>query len=444
MRKLVITDGKIYIYMILATFLLFLINIFTEYKGYISITSIIIGVTFIAYSYKKTKTIISPITIFCFIWFVLVGITSFSFPLMPTMTTEEWNITLLFIVSFCVGGCVISFVYKKIMGDKLCDEIKSNSFNISTFQYVMFVILILIGIIVHVYQTISFGGFVIFSDDPSSDRYSYSIGGLGSLSTFGTLGIFGCIISPKYRRKVLTIVLSFIYLFFLIVEGVRFQVFLTILLCLGVYSKTKIRLRTLIIGILLLLLSVWLFDFVANARQGASNTYRYYIQTGLYSGKVSEISSTEIFRYFGFSQRLTDYYWKYYKPGVSNMQYTLYPITHTFGLDSKLPDRIWVMGYVATSLIVYFYCDFGYFWPIATIVFSVLVNLSYYSYMKNNKSLIQLYFWSLSLFALTMSFYAYVNSYVYAILYFPIIILGINLINNSLQERNLLFYGYKN
>ena len=57
--------------------------------------------------------------------------------------------------------------------------------------------------------------------------------------------------------------------------------------------------------------------------------------------------------------------------------------------------------------------------------------------MKKNKLLRQ-YLWSLCIFGLTMSFYSYIDSYIYAILYFPIIILIINICDNTLKQGEIL------
>ena len=438
MEKLIKVNKYCYLIALVGSAILLCLNNFFVNKIIVAIGSILLGIVIVMKFYKDTNRIISPITIFAAIWFTLVGITSFNFPLMDAMTTWEWNITIIFSFAFTIGGLIISFIIKPNYSKIKEKNDTDNGVKINDFKYLCFIFLIIIGILVHVYQTIKFGGFVILSDNPSADRNEYSVSGLGSLSTLGTLGIFGVFVDKKYRKKTASIFLSLVYLFFLLVEGVRFQIFLTILLCVGSFTNIKINRRYLLAGLICIISLILIFNFIATIRQNSTGAYLYYIQTGIYSGDASDITKTEIFRYFGFSQRLTSYYWEQYKPGVSFGAYTFYPITHTFGINVLLPERIWVLGYVATSWIVYLYCDFGFLWPLAVVILSLIINRIYFNYSMKKNKLLRQYLWSLCIFGLTMSFYSYIDSYIYAILYFPIIILIINICDNTLKQGEIL------
>ena len=399
-------------------FLMFLSMVFFS-NTVNAIVSVCIGLGAIFFRYFKTRKILCPITVLCIIWMILVGCTSFEFPLMRQMNSWDWLVCELFVVFFSLGG-ILSIAIKNKRNEIEC-QIKKEC-QIEKYKFYFCLGLIVLSICIHLYQVYVYGGFVIFSDNPSIERQKYTLPGLATLSTLGTLGVFYIANDKKYRKNILFIVLSILYLGLLFMVSVRFQIFLTIIMVAACSFAGKINVKYLL-GILLAgLILVAVFLVIGSVRSGIEEADKYFIQSGLYSGDVKDIVNTEIFRYFGYSQRLVDLYWDHYTPGEAMGAHTLYPFIHMLNLDVKLPSGLWHLGYVATNIVTYLYLDFGHFWPLACVVYGLIVNFSYYNYLYDSNKKWKGYFWAVCCFSLSLSFYSYIHSYIYLIVYFPVVI----------------------
>ena len=61
--------------------------------------SVIEGLYTVYSTYRKLKVLVNPMTIFSFIWLILVPLTSMSAPLMDSMSERQW--------AYCLGGCAL-------------------------------------------------------------------------------------------------------------------------------------------------------------------------------------------------------------------------------------------------------------------------------------------------------------------------------------------------
>lgn len=419
-------DRKLYCFLLFVELSLFVFSVASLFNGIVFASiNMIVALAASFYRYRKTEKVICPLTIFSIIWLLLMALTSFEFPLMRSMTVEDWQYVLLFSISFLFFGLLSSFFNypeKHFVG---------YSSRINDAEYLLSLLLIVLGIGIHLYQVYKYGGFVIFSDNPSEESSTYTIGGLSTLSTLGSLGIFNIFGNKKYMKKPSYILLSLVYLVLLLLVGVRFQIFLTVIMLFSKMAFLRIKGRHLLFLAFAIGALAATFFFVSYYRSGTEHAIKYYISTGKYSGAADDIVSTEIFRYFGYGQRLCAYYFYNYSPGVSSGAYTIYPLAHLFHFPLSTPTRIWENGYVATNMVVYLYCDFGVIWPIIAGLYSLIVNCAYYFYLNNTKSAFREYLWAVCCFSLSMSFYAYLHHYIYIIIYFPIVLFAIKILSRG-------------
>jgi hypothetical protein len=147
----------------------------------------------------------------------------------------------------------------------------------------------------------------------------------------------------------------------------------------------------------------------------------YYISTGLYQGSASELTSTEIIRYFGIDQRnMSTVISREFDP-QDFLEYSLSPLTSISGEDLGGLGTSYY-GYTANNIIAYAYHDAGLGMWLLLFVWSAAVQISYMQFIQCRSSLIRSYWWATMAMSLAMSFFAYFNAYAYWMLVFPIVV----------------------
>ena len=261
--------------------------------------------------------------------------------------------------------------------------------------------------------------------------------GYNILTSLGSLAIFMLFRSfkslPK-KMKIVMILLTIAYLFFQIFSGIRWTVILLILMCLSLINVDRKRFLYFVI---LSAAIVGIFVFANYFRRGADEIEKYYIQPGLYNGSIDLFFSTEIFRYFGMSQRLIESYLTSMSPGYAHGTFTLYSFFKWF-VSIQLPENIWVNGYNALNIIGYLWGDFGHLWPLALFVWSLAIALVYRIYTFNKKNSLIQFLWSIGFMSVVLSFFCYMQHYTYWLTLFPLTVILIRFISSLFKNQ----YGY--
>ena len=360
----------------------------------------------------------NPISAFAVIWIGLIPATSFSAPLMPEMNAGEWMPCCIGVLVFSIGGLILSANFDK-------REVMRNSRRIKALDGKTECILIaLIGISIAA-LAVNFlltGEIALFSEDYSARKIGGAFPGYSFLSSLGSIGVTLLASAKIAKRRKTFVVFTVVYLLLQTLTGQRFVAILTMLMAVSLFASSKLergqlkKLAAVVSAVLLV------FLFVSSFRGGSEDKTLFFINTGIYSGSVDEMTSTELLRYVGMSQRNMSIVMDQPFDPALLLEYSLSPITSLF---KSVPTGLGtsVSGYTANNIIAYFYHDAGALWWVLMLLWSLSVNALYFRFLRSRSSLINSYLWALASLSILLSFFAYVNAYVYWVLQFPLLVL---------------------
>ena len=180
----------------------------------------------------------------------------------------------------------------------------------------------------------------------------------------------------------------------------------------------KTHFRLLMLGGVCILL---VFIFVSVYRNSSEHMDYYYISSGIYRGEASDLTSTELVRYFGMNQRnMTTVLSGGFNPEDA-LEYTFSPVASVF-MDVPQGLGTSIYGYTANNIIAYAYHDAGWAMWALIFIWSIIINLTFIRFSQNRASITRAYWWSTMGMSLTMSFFAYLNAYAYWMFLFPIVV----------------------
>lgn len=409
----------------------------------VAILLICCGVYNIYTAYKKTKILVSSISIFSLIWLILMPLTSGQVPLMEKMSTFQWTYYLSGCLCF-IGGLFISELLillsvkqrKKSYEQRgVYENGKENErWAMSKLLYSCCIFVLILDIALYLIQAKIAGGFPIFAFDSSTARSTFfTVNGAALASNLGFLCIFLIFCDENYRKRKMFWLLTVTYLIIQVLMTVRFLLFLVIITLISTFSNKKLNKKQLKLIFAFCIAAVICFIIISLFRGGIEDKENYFINTGIYNGTAKDLVNTEIIRYFGMSQRTMESYIKFYEPGISNMGHTFYPILDTIGIEPIIPRHYGIYGYTACNIITYFYFDAGSLWWLLMIFWSIIMNNWYYKFRANPNSIINKYLWGISALGIAMSFYCYIDSYPYWYFHYIVILYFIKIFNSRLK-----------
>ena len=405
--------------------LLFMIVSFVEPSkvllSVLAIIDLIITTAVIVTNYRKTGIIFSPLNAICITWGILIPASSFEFPAMENMSAFSWNRCLITEII----GLFVCLLFQKDAAKKKEDFVITRS------EEICLTILLILSVasIAYSFSRIGFSG--PSNDSVSSLRTEEFFPGFNIVSNLGTVCVPPLLINKNKRFKKTVIAISALYLLLLLISAIRFALVLCLILLFSYYVFVKKRHLKIIFVLGVFILVAFLFaNFI---RRGNDSVVFYFINTGIYSGTVREFNSTEVFRYIGYSQRLMDLYMNSNPGGTNNGLFTLYPILRFFFVEPELVSIGSIYGYNANNIITILYADFGIFWPLAVFAFFSIC-IACYNWKIRTNSFVASYFWSVALFALLFSFYAYVFQYVYWVTIYPLALVAIHLVFGGVKN----------
>lgn len=369
--------------------------------------------------WRATRLLLRPVAIFSLLWLIVVPLTSFEVPLMEAMSAFQWRQVLLFALTFMMASLLFA------QDDLKPNEVPVTSLSLSRgLAYVMYGTIV-VTVIAVLFDAIINGGFIISADDVNVERHRSSFPGYYLLRALGNLGV-SVLAFDKTRRKGKSFIMAFLVMTLVNFSiGVRFGVFVLGIAVVSCWCADRFEAKRLRALVIIGACAVLVFTGISIARDDEANKTLYYITLGGYSGTVDSLTSTELIRYFGYSQRLMEEYMANEQGGVASGAYTLTPLFDFFQIESEYPPRIQVQGYNATNIISYLYQDFGQLWPVAAFVWSALINAAY-RWRLRKPGLFSFYWCSVAYVNLALSFYAYVYAFSYWLVTFPILLLMVS------------------
>lgn len=363
---------------------------------------------------KNSAPLANPVTIYIVIWLLLVPLTSFGVPLMKPMSSFEWQMCAGFGITYSIAGLLIAWRSPISVEEHISEH------NLSRSQERALLGLIAISVIA-IAVNFLMGGIALFSEDDMARKTAGAFYGYALLSSVGSIGIV--LLANHYRlhRPVTYLILTASFIVLQALTGSRFVAIITLVMTGALIASRKLskkHVRILLIGGICVLA---VFIFVAYFRSSADHMEYYYISSGIYSGETSDLTSTELIRYFGMSQRnMSTVLSEDFEIG-SLLEYTFSPITFLF---QETPGGLGTStyGYTANNIISYAYHDAGWMLWLVLFAWSLAVNISFVRYSRNKQSLTRSYLWAMMAMSLVMSFFAYFNAYVYWVLLFPIMV----------------------
>lgn len=421
---------------ILLLVILLLVRENTLFQNSIAFILMFTGFVIILLHIKYYSNVIRPQSIFAMIWLIALPATSFSYPIMDRMTDLQWNFSLVFILSFSIGGFISSLIGNKGSNSKLKNSLNKSEIKLNDLQYFFCLIIIITANAMIFLSFLKRGEFPALSENAGIAKFDFFIPGTSTIIILGILGIFVVFLDHRKRKNKTFIILTFIYVVLQFLTAVRFGLFLLILLLLSNYSKDKLKpamtKRLLLFSFLLILF----FIVIGNVRGGNIDKYLFFSGNGSYSGTENSLRNTEIIRYFGYSQRVMQKYIETFPAGYMKGNYTLSPILDLFQVPLLHKPGLSIYGYTATNIISYQYLDFGNLWPLAATIWSFLINQVFSIFVRTESNLLVSYAWGMSFICLTLSFYTYIQSYTFLFILFPLLIIMINLLGKiSIKSR---------
>ena len=411
-----------YIFSFCICFFLLILNFIGFTVNLNPIILIILGIYNVFCIYKKEKLILCPLSVFSIIWFIIISICSYSYPLMRAVNMFEWNKLLLFYVCFTLGGILNFFVKNPKVKNKRNLNVLAKSFNI---------LVLILSIFSLIMLYVNYGGIPLFAKDANISKNLFRSAHIWSfISYFGSISIIVSFINDNniIKNKKFDFFVM-IYFILLVLSAERFYVIITILMLALIFCKEKIDKRLLKYFLVAFFVILSVFVYILGFRGNASQKQMYFINTGIYNGNVDDLVKTEIVRYFGMQERVISLTYDNITPGYTKGTLTLSPILKLFGKKAiEIPD-VQIYGYTSKSIITKLYCDFGIVWGIFAIILSFIVNFSYKNFSRNS-TISRQYFFALMMVTLIFSFYAYIDNFIIFYLHFPIYLLVIKFLNS--------------
>lgn len=395
-----------------------------------------LGVAVVLDVYRRDRVLVSPVTLLCAVWLMMVPLTSFRAPLMNAMTDFECRICLLAALSLSLGGAAAAGMLNR---SGQIHARTARPCTITEAEYAVALILLITSIGAFLVQYRRMGAFPATTPSPSLARSIKTFAAYSILSTLGCLAIFFVGADSIKRRRKSFVLLLAAYLFFQLMTSVRFSLFLIAIMHISGEAGRRVNGAALKRLILTLSAMACAFLFAQAFRGNQAEKQRFFVDTGLFTGTSLSISSTEIVRYFGMSQRTMSAYFQLCPPGEYAGAYTFYPWLKAVK-TVLLRAPVSIYGSTATNAISFLYLDFGWAWPLALGTLSFAANGAYYRYLRSPWSLISRYAWGVACIFLVMSFYAYFQHYVYWLVHFPFLLalmrVGERFVRNARRRAN--------
>lgn len=388
---------------------------------------------------KKDYTI-DPLLIYSFIWLLLITLTSFEFPLMPAMNSTQWELVGFGNLAFGLSG----FLFYSYVRYKIGNAYKGILFNKIDKVYIgnniecLMIFLLCISIVALIVNFYLSGSFALFNSDPQQRKTSAFFSGFYLLVT---LGGFPAIIYPAIRKnsKKLYLLLITCYIFLCVLLGHRWNcisVIVCMLLSFGILGiKTK-ELKFVIYYIIFILIA---FVFISIFRGGVDDKQLFFVDSGIYNGDAKTLALTEIFRYTGYSQRLMELvHEKVELYSDCNIMNTFHPLLYLFGVENY-HSEIDIYGYNALNAFSYMEMDFGFFWPVAVFLWGICANYAFVKF-RIHKNIFFLLLSVIFNFSIFISFYSWVQWYVFYAILFPIMAYIIDRFRRNAVKDNSLYF----
>ena len=383
-----------------------------------AIPTLVLGIITFAYIYKKCKSIINPISLFLVVWFVVISLTSFAFPMMDEMSREEWKLIFAFIAAV-MCGTVVAFSCK---GYHKKTKEKKTEFQLSSREYRIYIGIIIVAIFLMVLSVVKQGGVGLLSENQKSEGL---FPGYSLIISLPTISAFIITLDHGRRYNKLFLLLYLCYGILQLLTGMRWTIIISIICILPNFEIQKLEKREKKIIIIACVLIIVAFMLVGTVRGGVSDKQKYFIDTGLFRGTADEMVRTEIPRYIGMSQRLMKRYYVPQYAGVNKLRYTLAPIEYLLGMEYEVPNAVAhldIYGYNAQNIITDMYLDAGFLWPIVAVLWGFLISRWYINSYNNSSDVICRYFWSIGTVCTVISFFAYIQFLPYWLTIFPFLI----------------------
>lgn len=414
--------GCMYVFTICIELLLLIVtNLLSElYLGLYVAISLGTGILLIAWSITWFRTPITPIAIFSLIWLVLVPITSLAWPLMDAMSLSGVTVILAGGAIFGVSGVLSCWLRVRMLHPDPAELPSNAGLPTVSKRMVLFAKILLLvacgAIIVNLFMSKSIKLFTASADKKTVDAFF----GYTFLSNLGTVGALILVYSKGKNKD--TFILIGAYFVLELLTGQRWFATVTIILIFSVFAFVKFKKRDWIITLLLAVAIVLAFVFIAFFRNSTESFQRYYIETGKYSGSAETLSSTELIRYFGMSQRNMEQVFNYDVSVLGKMQFTLTPIDFLFVKPTTLSMGTNINSYTASNILAYLYYDAGNAWPLLLLGLGCVLHIVYFYCLAKKNSLTARLLWGTCVMALSLSFFSYFGAYFYWIGIYPVLV----------------------
>jgi oligosaccharide repeat unit polymerase len=228
----------------------------------ISIVFLIILMFFFFSGFRKNAVFFSPGRVFAILWCVVLGLIEFKFSrLQIQWNTFDWLMVLLPLLTF-LTGVYISFLINLNKSTKSIQEVKNNlrSVNFSESNLYSFIIFYFFLCFISFLIEWQIEGYLpLFTSKPERARVIFGVFGLHHILNSINAVLFLIVqyfifVKGRYVKKITLAVVFILSLgnYILFVQRFGFFVFLMMALALYYYAGEKIRLRTYIIFILVL------------------------------------------------------------------------------------------------------------------------------------------------------------------------------------------------
>jgi hypothetical protein len=390
--------------------------------------SLATAVTILVVVFRRSLPLINPLTLYVTIWLILVPLTSMDAPLMPAMSLEQIRTCLIGGSVYAAGGLIVGILVQP--GSAATISLPRTPIQISPRLMRLAQALLVVSIIAMLGNMALSGDVALFSELAESRKAKAVFLGYPLLSSLGTISLVVGALSIKvtwtHRAS------AGLYLVLQLLSGQRFVAIVGILLVvatvgsLGELSRMRVRrVATLLLAL------VGAFLLVAQFRGGAADHNLYFVETGIYNGDPQELNATEILRYVGMSQRNMTQVMDRTFDGTHALEFTLSPILWVlgFGVSSGLGTS--TFGYTANNALAYLYHDAGPLWPLLGAFWAIVINIVYWVMRERPHSLTWRFCWSVAALGLSLSFFGYVNAYVYWVVLFPVVVAILEKIGDS-------------
>ena len=341
---------------------------------------------------------------------ILIPVTSFEYMEMESMNLLQWEYCLMgegiILLGFWISNHLFSFC-------KFSKNTKNQK--LSNLEISIYVALLIVGIFSYLFYFLKNGtgisSFLSSVNDESNEPFPlYSF-----FTTIPVLSIFLLLKSGTVKKHKQLWIFIFAFAFLQILTGKRWGFFLLLLFCASLVNYRKIKIKAYIF---LLFVIVIAFAFFTLIRSNDSTllTYRPYLRT---KELRFEYRATEIFRYFGMSQRNMTIYLDRTACGTY-FQRTSYFLFKLFGMPSNIKELTMVNGYNVTNIIGYMLIDFGSFWWLGLLVWAMALHFIILLSNFKKGSLFLTIFKGAAFLSFSLCFYAYLDTLISFFIVFPI------------------------